>query len=1464
MDPEESLEDLPYPAAHQGVGDGELYSIKAELLCLMECNSQTYSKQDAFKLTHQLKLHSVVFCVTFSLPSAVEGSLGFHCGFDRNNIAMYGQVFSFFPVPAESPTELQVMRFLSTSRQKNLPEVTIPGSDARMPVSTALHQDGSQERPPSLMSTTSSSGSSRDSHSAMEEPTSSEASAKNGTGSPWGRHVPNSNNNSSGWLNMKGPLSPFNGRAGTGPAHHKLSYLGRVVREIVETERMYVQDLRSIVEDYLLKIIDTPGLLKPEQVSALFGNIESIYALNSQLLRDLDSCNSDPVAVASCFVERSQEFDIYTQYCNNYPNSVAALTECMQDKQQAKFFRDRQELLQHSLPLGSYLLKPVQRILKYHLLLQEIAKHFDEEEDGFEVVEEAIDTMTCVAWYINDMKRRHEHAVRLQEIQSLLINWKGPDLTTYGELVLEATFRVHRVRNERTFFLFDKILLITKKRGDHFVYKGHIPCSSLMLIESTRDSLCFTVTHYKYSKQQYSIQAKTVEEKRSWTHHIKRLILENHHATIPQKAKEAILEMDSYYPNRYRCSPERLKKAWSSQDEVSTHVRQGRRQSEPTRHLLRQLNEKARAAGMQHAGSAGALLDFEQPPCARNLPPEAEGAAPEELEEEEIVEEDGQQQQQQAFPISLEALAGHEGSEKVPGPELRGSEEEEEEESLAVAEQVADFASSLLAALHCWHYRANALLFSRGAMGKRHRESEGSKSCRRPSNQSPTSVEKRMSFESVSSLPEVETDPEPGAEQEAFTALEGPSSEMPSDPESPEVLETQLHGPKGLLGVDDPVDAVNFVEAEGTEDLKALSSEEEEEEGATQEPESLLPPSVLDQASVIAERFANSFSRRSSLAMEDSKSSGLGTPRLISRSSSVLSLEGSEKGLARWGSTGDSLSNPPTPEVVMSVDVVTDNGPSVSGTESSHAGSGCPTELDRSSCKKKESALSTRDRQLLDKIKNYYENAEHHDAGFSIRRRESLSYIPKGLVRSSVSRFNSLPKPDSEPAAPVGCKRPGSSRPASWTLFDLPGPSQSGTGDLASVTDAEFRPSSEIVKIWERMESSARSPQTGPSQSQTNGFELQEPLFILEEHELGAITEESAVASPESASPTEQPNPARLAQELKELVRELSSDVQGELVTPLHPRIVQLSHVMDSHMSERVKNKVYQLARQYSLRIKNIKAARPPLQWDKASPDRDEQIPTTSGLPEEGGELSGGKARRRPVLSLLSYEQLVAQEHGTSKSSAAETSPRRFSLSPSALSPRTTSPGSRPSIRSPLSPYDTETFNWPDVRELCSKYTSHDKAAQAESSWPRGLLVNRSHSLPESIVEPPVSGKVGRSCSLNTKRCRGGGEAPPESPPQSRLNGDESLYVTADLTLENNQRVIVLEKGPHPGSTVGLEEGIRKEPSSLVALKGQSQGFEESAEFQSKEEGPKDPADTSKQGRVRNLRKKFQALNSVG
>ncbi|XP_036727284.1 pleckstrin homology domain-containing family G member 1 isoform X3 [Balaenoptera musculus] len=363
----------------------------------------------------------------------------------------------------------------------------------------------------------------------------------------------------------------------------KLLYVDRVVQEILETERTYVQDLKSIVEDYLDCIRDqTKPPLGAEERSALFGNIQDIYHFNSELLQDLENCENDPVAIAECFVSKSEEFHIYTQYCTNYPRSVAVLTECMRNKMLAKFFRERQETLKHSLPLGSYLLKPVQRILKYHLLLHEIENHLDKDTEGYDVVLDAIDTMQRVAWHINDMKRKHEHAVRLQEIQSLLTNWKGPDLTSYGELVLEGTFRLQRAKNERTLFLFDKLLLITKKRDDTFTYKAHILCGNLMLVEVIpKEPLSFSVFHYQNPKLQHTVQAKSQQDKRLWVLHLKRLILENHAAKIPAKAKQAILEMDAIHYPGFCYSPEGETKAFCGSKDGSAPYRL-RRKSEPS------------------------------------------------------------------------------------------------------------------------------------------------------------------------------------------------------------------------------------------------------------------------------------------------------------------------------------------------------------------------------------------------------------------------------------------------------------------------------------------------------------------------------------------------------------------------------------------------------------------------------------------------------------------------------------------------------------------------------------------------------------------------------------------------------------------------------------------------------------------------------------------------------------------
>ncbi|XP_030642100.1 pleckstrin homology domain-containing family G member 1 [Chanos chanos] len=389
----------------------------------------------------------------------------------------------------------------------------------------------------------------------------------------------------------------------------KVQYVDRVVQEILETEKTYVEDLKSIVQDYLDCISNQSRLLlEAEERNSLFGNIRDIYRFNSDLLNDLEKCNADPVAIAKCFVAKSEEFHIYTQYCTNYPRSVAVLTECMKNKAVAKFLRERQESLKHSLPLGSYLLKPVQRILKYHLLLHEIATHLEKDSEMHGVVKEAIDTMQRVAWHINDMKRKHEHAVRLQEIQSLLTNWKGPDLIGYGELVLEGTFRIQRAKNERTLFLLDKVLLITKKREETYTYKAHILCCNLMLVEVIpKEPLSFSVFHYKNPKLQHTVQAKSQQEKRTWILHLKRLILENHPAKIPAKAKQAILEMDAIHHPGFHYTPEGEKRS-SSHTKEGPSPRRVRRKTEPLSKLLKNPKHSVSSPDTQKRSSLGATL----------------------------------------------------------------------------------------------------------------------------------------------------------------------------------------------------------------------------------------------------------------------------------------------------------------------------------------------------------------------------------------------------------------------------------------------------------------------------------------------------------------------------------------------------------------------------------------------------------------------------------------------------------------------------------------------------------------------------------------------------------------------------------------------------------------------------------------------------------------------------------------
>ncbi|KAJ8409039.1 hypothetical protein AAFF_G00240600 [Aldrovandia affinis] len=1282
------------------------------------------------------------------------------------------------------------------------------------------------------------------------------------------------------------PLSPFAIMA----PNPKLTYLDRVVMEIMETERMYVRDLRSIVEDYLAHIIDIGDLpIRPEQVCALFGNIEDIYEFNSELLQSLDLCDNDPVAIARCFVLKSEYFEIYTQYCTNYPNSVAALTDCMRNKTLAKFFRDRQASLKRSLPLGSYLLKPVQRILKYHLLLQEIAKHFDPEEEGYEVVEEAIYTMTGVAWYINDMKRKHEHAVRLQEVQSLLINWKGPDLTTYGELVLEGTFRVYQAKNERTLFLFDKMILITKKRGEHYVYKAHISCSTLMLIESAKDCLCFSVTHYRHPKQPHTVQAKTVEEKKLWAHHIKRLILENHHALIPQKAKE-ILERDSIYPPKFRYSPERLKKANQS-DNFPAAGRQGRRQSEPTKQIT-----KIAKAILKRTDSDGALQADAWSLRPRDRISTLGSSLGEPEEERPSVEEEDEEDsgfRKDSSPSDSEEASPGRGEGRASNGGAEG--ESDNDDILMEGGQVADFASSMLAAISCWHYRARALLSDGGPTDEEGNDIMEENRVDRESGQSSNQEEMYDTMKGRSHS-------EQASAEEPFpqsSCLLGSTEKHEQDILEPPAMAALISSaPSGLeeckskevRGEDEDERMETSpnpqqVEAKTLSSGESSATEEEEEEEEEEEvvapvgePSSILPPSVLDQASIIAERFASS-TRRGSLIADEVRSLGYPSPRLPSRRGSAFSL----------------------------------------GTET-RRGPDSPLDAENGGAHwRKDSTLSRQDQLLIGKIKSYYEHAEHHDASFTIKRRESLTYIPTGLVRNSVSRLNSIPMDNgtttermndldsaSGPAqqSPSGLAPDLSFDPSDYPDILVPDKDQglvepSGLDTNALVVcratatvdeEEEFRPSSEMIRVWQEMEKElSRAPLGLPNTSQGCGMRGASPHLRKRGWPAGGNYHKERAKPPVTRK--SDPEPAKdppKAQSIGAGLGKVASGPQDDSrakKAPV-PRVMQLSlETAEELDAERAKNKVFQLARQYSQRIK---CSKPPVR--QRSQDTDILPGENTHLPPVQEERPERDHKGKPnlMLPLASYDQVVLHELAV----------------PAQVRPHSTvqTSSSTESCKSPVSPTQSENFNWPDVRELRSMYARQgpDKPASGPalagrscSSTRRRSSCSASYNVRQDAVTAPGASEPLATVDPDKGRirvCRTG------SLDQSlsglhlinlqKLNnpdlGTAGYYVSNQAPLPNNHKVIIIERAteaiPLEGGTEprwGEEEGdgrgvaereegedadgnyvqIRsptsRETISIMAVIERCRAYQESDEHRQRQEGEVRTESAGRHGRDR-------------
>uniref|UniRef100_A0A8C9XSB5 Vav guanine nucleotide exchange factor 2 n=1 Tax=Sander lucioperca TaxID=283035 RepID=A0A8C9XSB5_SANLU len=199
--------------------------------------------------------------------------------------------------------------------------------------------------------------------------------------------------------------------------------------------------------------------------------------------------------------------------CNNYPPArVGVPQECTMKVQEGKF------------KLQDLLVVPMQRVLKYHLLLKELLSHSADRPER-QQLKEALEAMQDLAMYINEVKRDNETLKKISEFQSSIENLQVK-LEEYGRPKIDGELKVcsivNRTKQDRYIFLFDKVVIVCKRKGYSYELKEIIELQSYKMSDdpmNNRDmkkwSYGFYLIHLQ-GKQGFQFFCKTEETKRKW------------------------------------------------------------------------------------------------------------------------------------------------------------------------------------------------------------------------------------------------------------------------------------------------------------------------------------------------------------------------------------------------------------------------------------------------------------------------------------------------------------------------------------------------------------------------------------------------------------------------------------------------------------------------------------------------------------------------------------------------------------------------------------------------------------------------------------------------------------------------------------------------------------------------------------------------------------------------------------
>ncbi|XP_055846861.1 putative protein tag-52 [Episyrphus balteatus] len=267
------------------------------------------------------------------------------------------------------------------------------------------------------------------------------------------------------------------------------SFRLQAIQEIISSEKAYLKQLEILME-YFVVPLKEQGILSDSSHTTLFGQIEMIYNLNGELLKEIE-LNEENVAQA--FLKMAPFFKLYSVYAFDYKSALLILQDfTSKNPVFRKFLESTETRPEVQRKLNSLMIAPIQRVPRYKLLLEQVLLYTSPADADFKLLKESVKLVESTVSHINSVIEDQEVTQRLLNLQNSLIN-RTPNIVKPSRKVIKEGIlnKVNRKGDEikrycvlmSDIFMYCKIL---KDRPKDTVVENSLECCCIFPLKKCK------------------------------------------------------------------------------------------------------------------------------------------------------------------------------------------------------------------------------------------------------------------------------------------------------------------------------------------------------------------------------------------------------------------------------------------------------------------------------------------------------------------------------------------------------------------------------------------------------------------------------------------------------------------------------------------------------------------------------------------------------------------------------------------------------------------------------------------------------------------------------------------------------------------------------------------------------------------------------------------------------------------